>query len=566
MAKNSDLLSSPVRLADAAPARLRVLLVDDVEENTLLLADVLAEHGFETVEARNGKEALDLLARETFHLVVADAMMPVMDGFVLCKELRSSPALSSILYIMYTGNFVGDEDREFARSIGVDRYVMKQGGVEPLVAAVRDLMSERHLVQPASHPASHPAPHPRSGLIDDRQFLEQHNEVLIRKLQEQMQGLERQAASLREKNLELSRSEARYRRLFDKASVGIMVLDRELFRVVDINARGLSILGLSREDLLSAECLSFLDPPVQEQMRLAHTFIAGETSIRTASHDHVDIEIGFGPMTEPDDTRMLVFMRDITEEKRLRDQLVQFEKMSLMGRLAAGIAHEIRNPLSSLTLNVQYLVGRLAQETELFQCAQDALEGAQRVDAVIENTLSLARMGPVNMVLVNLQELVRQSLAYFKVPLRLKRLTLETEHEAGPLYCQADPRLLQQVVLNVVQNAIDASAEGGKIKVTTGIEHPHGSGSVAWGVVGIRDFGQGITADQRRHLFEEFYTTKVGGTGLGLALSRQIMERHNGSIDIQSAPREGALVRLLIPVSMMNEGHPDDEGTHSSHR
>jgi PAS domain S-box-containing protein len=531
------------------PSRLRVLVVDDLDTNTMLIADVLAEHGFDVVESRDGTDALRLLGRETFHLVVADALMPIMDGFKLCREIRANPASAALPYVIYTGNFVGDADRAFARSIGADRYVMKQGGVGPLVEAVTELAAERYGVRPV--------PPPEVRRIDDRAFLEGHNEVLVRKLQEQMAELEHQAAALRTKNAELALSEARYRSLFDGASIGILVVDREQVRVLDVNARGAALLGLPREEILARDGVPFLEARVQEQMRLAQTFISGETSLVGQAHGQVVVEIGFGPMIEPDDARVLVFMRDITEEKRLRDQLIQFEKMSLMGRLAAGIAHEIRNPLSSVTLNVQYLVQRLGEETDLLECAQDALESAQRVDTVIENTLSLARMGPVAMTGVELGELVRRSLAFFKVPLRSRRLTLETDLDPRPLRCQGDPKLLQQVILNIVQNAIDASPEGGKVQVSTMRESAPGTPAVALGVVAVRDFGPGISAEQRRHLFEQFYTTKAGGTGLGLALSKQIMERHNGSIDIHSAPREGALVRMLIPIAMNDEGYLD---------
>src|SRR5512138_133968 len=123
----------------ASPDALKVLLVDDIPENLALLEDVLCESGYEPILARNGLEALEYLHGGTVHLIVADAMMPKMDGFQLCKEVKMRESSATIPFVIYTGNYVDGADQEFARSIGVDRYVVKYAGLGSLVEAINEL-------------------------------------------------------------------------------------------------------------------------------------------------------------------------------------------------------------------------------------------------------------------------------------------------------------------------------------------------------------------------------------------------------------------------------------------
>jgi two-component system nitrogen regulation sensor histidine kinase GlnL len=263
------------------------------------------------------------------------------------------------------------------------------------------------------------------------------------------------------------------------------------------------------------------------------------------------VNIGVGPLTRPQDTRVLLYVRDITEQKRMHDQLVQAEKMSLLGRLAAGIAHEIRNPLSAISLNLQYLVHKFQSNAELCDSLKDALEGAKRVEAVMENTLNLARVSPPVLKDEHLNHLVEQVLGFIKISVQQKDVRFEASLAADlPPIC-VDAKQIQQVLLNIVQNAIDASPEPAVIHLstefrggTTGSDTP-----LTEVIASVRDHGPGLTAEQRQHLFEQFYTTKEGGTGLGLAISKQIMDRHKGEIRFDSAEDGGTIVRLAFPIN-----------------
>jgi len=535
--------SEPANLTGAAAAdTLRVLVVDDVQENLELLEDVLSEHGYVSSCAHNGVEALEILQQQRVHLIVADAMMPRMDGFQLCKEVRARQASGRLPFIIYTGNYVDSSDQEFARSIGVDRYVVKYAGLGALVDAVNELAAETYGRRPAGAAEE-------KEQIDDQAFLEKHHAIVIKKLEEKMAELEMYAETLVRKNREIQASEERFRALFDHASIPIFVVDREGGRIQDANRQACTLLGYAREEFLTMSSLPF--SPTDEfaaSILETRTFRSGEAEMVTKDGSTIHVDIGVGPVTRPQDQRLLLFMRDITQEKRMRDQLLQYEKMSIMGRLAAGIAHEIRNPLSAVSLNLQYLAQKHKDDAELREALRDALEGAKRVEVVIENTLNLARVTPPVLRSEPLNTLVDQVSTFVKISVQQKDIRLVTRLAERLPDVLVDAKQIQQVILNIVQNAIDASQEQGTVELSTMLdEEPGADGSAGRQVVvAVRDHGHGITAEDRKRLFEHFFTTKRTGTGLGLALSRQIMERHGGDIRIDPADGGGTIARLIF--------------------
>ncbi len=388
--------------------------------------------------------------------------------------------------------------------------------------------------------------------IDDQVFLEKHHAIIIKKLEEKMAELEMYADTLINKNREIQSSENRYRSLFDNASIAIYVIERSTGRVIDANKRGQSLLGLTHEEVVAMPSLPLVgNPDVCARMLDASSFTSGEAVIRRKNGDSLDVDVGVGPLTSREENRVLLYVRDISEEKKMREQLMQAEKMSLMGRLAAGIAHEIRNPLSAVTLNLQFLLQRPGFDDTVKSIISDALEGAHRVETVMENTLSLARITPPVLNPEQINNLVEQVLGFLRISVQQKKVRIETVFGEDLPQIAVDAKQIQQVMLNVLQNAIDASAEEGMINVVTGyIEEPSPSQAISSPcvIMAVRDQGTGMSDDQYRHLFEHFRTSKSKGTGLGLAMSKQIMLRHNAEIAVEPAPGAGTIVRLMFPV------------------
>jgi PAS domain S-box-containing protein len=531
---------------------ITVLLVDDVLENLELLQDVLPEYGFAVKSASSGFEALEILSASEIHVIISDAMMPRMDGFELCKSVKKEEKFASIPFVIYTGDYVDQEDEELAKSIGVDRYVAKMSGIETLVDAIRQIVRERYGLDTRE---GRLAPNQ----LDDQVFLERHHAIVVKKLEQKMNELEMFAHTLSRKNRELQSSEIRYRGLFEQASVAIYVLQRQTYKVIDVNKHGLDLLGYLREDLVALGCFPF-DPSDSEtvtKLQQRDEYF-GDAVIVTRDNVRLNVEIAAGPFDQGDDSRILLFVRDVTEQRRIRDILAQAEKMTLMGTLASGIAHEIRNPLAAVTLNLQYLEQKLLSNSAELDSVVSALEGARRIESVIDNTLGLARMKPPTLREESINEIVEQAMGFLRLIVQQKNLTIAMLLGDALPPVVVDARQIQQVAINVLQNAIDASPNGSTITIKTYVieetlqlvEGRQASRSI---IFSVRDSGSGITPDRMKTLFEPFKTTKSGGTGLGLALSKRILDSHKSEIQVEAAEGGGTLVRIIFPTQFQLE-------------
>ncbi|GEM_PF-309994 len=627
-----------------------ILLVDDIPENLALLDDVFREHGYGTVLASDGVEALQQLQRQEVSLIVADAMMPKMDGFQLCKEVRRNPAFTKIPLVIYTANYVSDEERAFACSIGVDRYVVKYEGLAALIDAVDELSHRDSSVPGQASPNSPPSlnqeltddhtslsePLPSADIqvdglglsqiptegkagqrigtvgearqtvkplaqasntsgqaegaedslkvVDDLAFLEKHHAIVVRKLEEKTLELEMYAETLARKNRELQASEARYRSFFEHAAIAIFVLDRVSGKVLDVNKEGVRLLGFSKAELREMARLPFVDENGFTTAVLeTKNFFTKETIMRRKDGKTVNVDVGVGPVDESENARIMLYVRDVSEQRKMREQLQQAEKVALMGRLAAGIAHEIRNPLSAVTVNLQFLVGKYGTEFIDRDSLEAALEGARRIEEVIKNTLNLARLTPPLLADEQVNNLVHRTLWFLKIPLQQKGIKVQTRFTENLPSITVDAKQIQQVILNLVQNAIDASPVGGVIIISTelagaGVDarSPSHAGRF-WPfrkarpdstigesgrtdppcvVLTIKDSGPGIPHEELEHLFDPFRSTKADGTGLGLALSKQILDRHGAVIEFSSVVGEGTVVKILFPTTVNKNGEP----------
>ncbi|MCX6135369.1 MAG: ATP-binding protein [Ignavibacteriales bacterium] len=535
--------------SQAGTTKLTILLVDDVPENLELLEDVLQENGFGTMTASSGQEALEQLRQHEVHLVVSDAMMPKMDGLELCTFVRKDQRTASIPFIIYTGDYLDKEDEELARSIGVDRYVEKMGGVDVLVDVVKGIVRERYGYDTGGSTLE-------SQHLDDHIFLEKHHAIVVKKLEQKMNELEMFAQTLSRKNRELQISEARYRGLFEQASVAIYVLMSDTDKVVDVNKEGLDLLGYTRDELIAMSSFPFEASELATLSTLRNPDgYFGEAMLKDKDGARLHVEISAGPFVRGVDSKVLMFVRDVTEQKKIREKLMLAEKMSLMGTLASGIAHEIRNPLAAVSLNLQYLQEKTQEGTPVQGAVLTALEGAKRIEKVIDNTLGLARMTPPKIREESVNDIVDQALTFVKLNVQQKGLELVTVLGEELPFVHVDSRQIQQVLINLIQNAVDACPQGSAITLKTycieeTLQLVEGVPAERSVVLSIRDTGIGIPPERMADLFEPLRTTKPGGTGLGLALSKRILDRHNAEIRIESAEGGGTMVRLIFPTQI----------------
>jgi two-component system NtrC family sensor kinase len=235
-------------------------------------------------------------------------------------------------------------------------------------------------------------------------------------------------------------------------------------------------------------------------------------------------------------------------------QLVQSEKMASLGRLVAGVAHEINNPVSFIASSVVPLRRRLekaagapaAEATKMLREAGEIVDimarGAERTVAIVKDLRSFSRLHEATRKLVDLHEGLEVTLRLLEARFR-DRITIHRQYGTLPLV-ECDPGQVNQVFMNVLANACDAIDGRGNVWVST-----EADGEAV--TVAIRDDGRGMPADVLGRIFDPFFTTKdVGaGTGLGLAISHGVVEAHGGRIEVESAPGAGATFRIVLPLS-----------------
>jgi signal transduction histidine kinase len=236
-------------------------------------------------------------------------------------------------------------------------------------------------------------------------------------------------------------------------------------------------------------------------------------------------------------------------ERELRSQgeaLVRSERLAAIGRIAAQITHEIRNPLSSISLNAEELSERLRDGTQPGGAAAalcDAIvREVDRLAAVTEEYLRYARVPKPQVARVELNEVVRDLLDFVRPELVSGGVRVEQKLEPHLPQVVADAAQVRQVLLNLVRNAREAMPSGGALSVTT---RAH-DGSVA---VDVRDTGPGIDPARLARIFDPFFTTKERGTGLGLALAQEIAREHSGELTCASTPGSGTTFTLRLPAA-----------------
>jgi PAS domain S-box-containing protein len=237
---------------------------------------------------------------------------------------------------------------------------------------------------------------------------------------------------------------------------------------------------------------------------------------------------------------VVVVARDISERKKVEEAIRKSDKLSVVGQLAAGVAHEIRNPLTSIMGFTQLL----KKETENPFYFDLILSEISRLEDIVSGFLTLAKPQEPKMKEMNLKTLLEQVLTLFRAQANMSSIEIVVEDGLilPPLYCEANQ--IKQVLINILQNAVDAMPNGGKIKIST-LTLQNGSDFIMFRII---DEGYGISEERMKHIGEPFYRTKEKGTGLGLMISQKIVQEHGGSINITSQVNQGTTVDVSLPI------------------
>jgi two-component system, sporulation sensor kinase E len=339
----------------------------------------------------------------------------------------------------------------------------------------------------------------------------------------------------------LQEAEAYSRAIVETASDGILAVDEGDF-IESANPAAEKIFGCHVKELVGRKARTLFPWPCVDA--------ASEVEAQRLDGVKFPMEIAVSMARLSDREVSIAVVRDITERKRLENAKLQAERLAMIGTMTAKVAHEIRNPLGSIKLNLDLVRKEIDRLSATSQHAPkesreliDALRAeAGRIQRVIEEYLQFARLPKPKPQPVVLNELLDRKLGFLQASFDEAKVRLRREFDPHTPDVLADEEQLWQAVLNLIRNALDAMPGGGTLTVRTHAESRYAELQIA-------DTGEGMTAEQVRQLFVPFFSTKSNGTGLGLAMAQQIVAEHGGRIECTSVVGEGTTFTLRLPLN-----------------
>lgn len=342
-------------------------------------------------------------------------------------------------------------------------------------------------------------------------------------------------------------SESKYRLIAENTSDLIKVMDKE-HTISYFSPSHEPVLGYEVHELAGKELCQFIHPDDVEFFRsnILKMFEKNESEsiefrLRHKDGRWIEFESRCMPVAGENEVveHIVIVSRDISERKKSEEFLLQSEKLSIVGELAAGVAHEIRNPLTTIKGFVQLFKAK----DQTFEYSQLLLNELERIETITSGLLSLGKPQAVKLTRIQLQELLEDTLELLSPQANMHDIQFELAMDDSPIYITCEKNQIKQVFLNVLKNAMEAMPEGGFIWIQLN------KGRESECVISIRDQGCGIPEGLLPRLGEPFYTLKEKGTGLGLMICHKIIKQHNGTITYQSKEQEGTLVQITLPIA-----------------
>jgi len=352
-----------------------------------------------------------------------------------------------------------------------------------------------------------------------------------------------------------------------------LVLDKSL-KVESVSSQFESVLNSRREEILGKQCAlsellheSVEACPSRKALRTGRVQATQAAIVGPSGEEkfleHVAIPILRNGKTE----KVLEVVTDVTARKRFEERLVRSEKLSATGEMAAIIAHEMRNSLSSVNLILQCLTDSECRSDSEVESIDVAIQAVNRMETIVRQLLEFARPSEPALSLEDVNALVRQSLAFCKYQFERKQIVVLKNLADGLPLCQLDGELIRQALINLLLNAKDSVGQKGTISVATSqetlvrtlqetyenktVELRPGQSVLK---VSVRDDGEGIDADNLKRIFDPFFTSKTNGTGLGLATAKRAVTEHGGVLQVASKPGAGSVFIIVLPVEPSPEG------------
>jgi two-component system NtrC family sensor kinase len=537
----------------------KILIVDDNSDNLYMLESLLKSHGMEVTSAHNGKDALEKAHANPPDLIVADILMPVMDGYTLCKKWKTDKKLKNIPFIFYTATYTDPKDEKFALSLGAERFIIKPQEPETLINILKDVIDKELVIKSS---ATRP-------LGTEMEFFRQYNDVLFRKLEKKMLDLSLANQKLEREIAEHSKTGEKLLRLaqaIEESPIYIILTDLQ-GNIEYVNPKFTQVTGYSEEEvigknprLLKSEEMS---PEVYED--LWHKITQGNVWQGELCNKKKNGELywEYGTISPVRNARGVItnFMaikEDVSERRKLEDQLRQSQKLEGIGQLAGGVAHDFNNILTAIIGYAHLALLKMSDDDPLRHYLHQILESSEKATVLTQSLLAFSRKQTVHLTSIDLNKLIRDFQKFLQRILQ-EDIELKTICTDNALPVMVDRGQIEQILMNLVTNARDAMPKGGSLTIETGLLEWdeefvkfHGYGEPGkYAIISATDTGIGMDEKTSEKIFEPFFTTKEQGkgTGLGLAMVYGIVKKHNGHINVYSELGKGTTFKIFLPLS-----------------
>lgn len=353
-------------------------------------------------------------------------------------------------------------------------------------------------------------------------------------------------SSQRDKVAQLEKQLAWYRAFFENAADAVFIVQPETWSVLDANEYASVLTGIPRTQLLGTSL-----PQFRRIFKLltksSSPTILSELSLDSPHNENLMVEVSARFVTYDGQRLIQANARDVSEQRALTDRMVQADKMVLLGQLSAGVAHEIRNPLAAINLNLQVLQRKTPPESTDAVYVQTAIHGVERIAKIVEATLNFSRPAVTNVQSEDVNALIRSSLELTRSTFSRKTISINVSLADDLPQVALDAKQIQQVLINLLTNAADAIRAKGQITIQSYRELITRRGD-QYVVIAVTDTGIGISEEDLTKIFNPFFTRKAEGTGLGLPITQRIIHQHSGSIDVESTVGIGTTFYVKLPV------------------
>jgi PAS domain S-box-containing protein len=366
-------------------------------------------------------------------------------------------------------------------------------------------------------------------------------------------------------------------RLFESITDGVIAIDPEL-RITAINDAAREALALESKEGPNAYPVGGDVLLLPRQIAEAVTLTL-EESLRYTNHvmevtrrDGESITLRFSTRTirtpEGELEGIVAIFEDISVLRRLEDQMIRSEKLASVGELAAGIAHELGNPMGIIRSCAGYLKEKWrdlskippeSREKDGLNEEVDVILGeSERCQGLLKRLLSLSSRSEPEIKEIPVQETLEKAVSLVRYQKEADGIDFQVVCDEDAMSWRADPNLLEQALINILLNAVQAMDGGGKVEIRTfrrtrGAPGIPTEGPLNWVRVEIEDEGCGVPAEQLEQVFDPFFTTKEGGTGLGLSITHRIVERMSGQITVRPGKEKGTCVSFVLPAGSTQE-------------